>query len=265
MEKNKCLENNISNSNIYIEDDDYTKETINESSLLGLSWIGSVEEELSSSIENKEFLISNKPENKSLDLNTILTGSYIDSSDSIILEYQTYISSHLRKLLKSSTAEDFNIDDFTTKINWLVETSKILGERVGLIMFKHKTVDITTIPRSSYKFCNYNFECEFNYNVKKHYGCFAQHYVHNLVNADVDALKLFILNNKANFSSKIFDEIKKSVNTISYVISHMYEELKNAQKFNFFNINNSHIERTPYKKRKKLDKKEKEQLVLSKC
>ena len=91
-----------------------------------------------------------------------------------------------------------------------------------------------------------------NYNIKKHCGCYARHFVHNLVNADIVALLEYINMNKTNFSPIIIGEIRKSINTISFVIGHMYEELKNAQTFNFFNSKNNHIERNPKKKNKKI-------------
>ena len=166
----------------------------------------------------------------------------------MILEYQTHILNYLRKNIKNKNIEHIDINDIVLKIDWLLCTSSYLSDKLGLIIFQHKNNNNLTIPRSSYKFCNYNFECQYNYNIKKYNGCFAQHYGHNLIYSDLDVLKKYIIIYKDKLNNNHIEEIKKSVNTISYVIGHMYEELKQAQKFNFFNIKNKHIERTPKKK-----------------
>jgi len=261
----------ISDNEIYIDEEPQNDQNINdislgvdEDSLKNISWIESVEQELSSSMDTKTFMCcsgkhekndtndknkSNEPSQIINDVNALINAKYNDLSDLGIMEYQTLIINCLRKQIKSKEVSKCNIDDILIKVTWLFDTSKYLSQRLGLPNFHHKNTDGNVVSRSSYKFCNYNFECQFNYNLKKHYGCFAQHYVHNLVSADLDALKLYILHNKQTINIAKLEEIKKSINTISYVIGHMYEELQNAQKFNFFNTNNNHIERTPKKKK----------------
>lgn len=106
------------------------------------------------------------------------------------------------------------------------------------------------IPRSSYKFCGYNYECGFNYNLKKK-GCFAQHYVHNMIYADVDATIKYLEKHKN--SNNFVSEVKKSLNTISYVINHMYEEFKNVSSISKSQMKNN-VEKV-HKKEKKHKKK----------
>lgn len=242
----------IFDSELYIDDEirKNQKETMDENSLANLSWIESVEQELSSSIDTKTFMCSSDPtqshSEKYIDIDNLLTCKYDELSDSNIMEYQTQIINYLRKQIKNKII----ISDLLVKLNWLIETSKYLSEKLKLQIFQHKNGGTNSVSRSSYKFCNYNFECQFNYNLKKYCGCYAQHYVHNLVYADLESLKMYVLNNEISIECKI-EEIKKSINTSSFVIGHMHDELKNAQKFNFFNTLNNHIERTPKKKTNK--------------
>jgi len=169
--------------------------------------------------------------------------------DVTVLKYQTIIIDDIKKALKSSNK---NYDDILNKLNWLLYASKYLSDELGLQLFCHKdATKHNIIQRSSYKFCTYNFECQYNYNIKKHCGCYAQHYVHNLVYADIEISKKyleFIIQNNLTLQENI-DELRKTINTISFVIGHMHDELQNAAKYNFFNMENYHMERTPKKKR----------------
>lgn len=247
----------ILDSELYIDDETQKteKEAIDENSLKSISWVESVEQELSSggSSDTKTFVCSslNKLTDKT-DINNLLKFECNELTDLNTMEYQTLIINCLRKQIKTVDNDKLNIDELLLKLNWLLEASKYLSEKLGLQTFQHKNNEENIISRSSYKFCNYNFECQFNYNLKKHCGCFAQHYVHNLVYADLEALKMYVVNNKQHIDEYKLDQIKKSINTISFVIGHMYDELKNAQKFNFFNTLNNHIERTPKKKQSKV-------------
>ena len=240
--------NDLQNDKIYIDDDIVClKEDIDESSLK-ISWIESVEKELTSSIDTKTFL--SKSGNKKMDLVDILNYKFDELSDLCILEYQTIILNGIKKDIKNIELNELNLDELLMKIDWILETSKKLSQKIGLPIFEHKTTNKNNIARSSYKFCNFNFECQYNYDVRKHSGCFAQHYVHNLVYADLFSLKKYILNNMPNNVS--IEEIRRTINTIAFVATHMYEELNNAQKFNFFNnSNNNHVERKPNKKKNK--------------
>jgi len=242
---------NITDNDLYVDGD---FQELNENSLKNMSWVDSVEKELSSSIDTKIFTCenTNNNNNKSIDIDTIIHKEVCDLTDLNVLEYQTLIINYLRKKMKQiNETEKININDILSKLNWLLDTSKYLSNKLGLLTFQHKETSLNILARSSYKFCTFNFECQYNYNIKKHCGCFARHYVHNLVNADLEALINYIGFNKNKLEETIITEIKKSINTISFVIGHMYDELQNAEKHNFFNTTNSHIERTPKKKKNK--------------
>ena len=274
MESNKTELFDLSDAELYIKGSDETNLNVN--ILKNLSWVDSVEKELSSSLDNKAFLCSSTDElkeeeietpqiiksskhlinveedeedNTSLEIspisvdeiNNIMALKFSKLTELEILQYQNLVIGIMRSIVKND--KQINLQDFKKKINWLMDGSKYMSNKLGLILFQHKCTQsqVQTIPRSSYQFCNFNCECEFNYNTKKKLGCYGQHYVHNLIYADLCALRNYITNHDDP------EEIRKSINTISYVINHMCEELQNANKFNYFNNKNNHIERNPKK------------------
>lgn len=142
-----------------------------------------------------------------------------------ILKKQDLLSSYLSKSIQNS---DIKLNFLISILEWLIESSKELNSRIGLKLYMHNDnlIKPDKVIRSSYKFCNFKHNCSYNYDSKKK-GCYADHYVHNMVYADVSALlkciNLFhsdkdVIHNK---------EIVKCINTISFVIRHMYEELHN--------------------------------------
>uniref|UniRef100_A0A6C0EES4 Uncharacterized protein n=1 Tax=viral metagenome TaxID=1070528 RepID=A0A6C0EES4_9ZZZZ len=88
-------------------------------------------------------------------------------------------------------------------------------------------INNNTIARCSYKFCSYKEKCSYNYNLKSKNLCYQDHYVHNMVSADLKILLKYI-DDKYNNSKIILHtkEILKTINTLSFVISHMECELK---------------------------------------
>jgi hypothetical protein len=80
------------------------------------------------------------------------------------------------------------------------------------------------ISRNSYKFCEFGHTCRFNYD--KDQTCYAQHFVYNLVYLDIMDILEYITNaNVICGGAHDVSEIKTSINTITYVINHMSEEL----------------------------------------
>ena len=100
-----------------------------------------------------------------------------------------------------------------------IEIAKYLAELNKLPIINKQYNHV--LMRSSYKFCEFNYECEFNYSSRKKI-CYAQHFVHNSVYNDLLCLKnyLEIDTDKINVS-----EISKSVNTLIFVINHMVNEI----------------------------------------
>ena len=105
-------------------------------------------------------------------------------------------------------------------LKWLLDVEKYFSQKLKLPIEKNQC---STILRSSYRFCNQGAYCEYNYNNKKFKGCIYKHYVHNMVYYDICSL-INCVENKDNKENK--EEINKSLCTISFVLNHMYEELK---------------------------------------
>ena len=134
------------------------------------------------------------------------------------------------KLLSKYTLQNnyLNLDFFMKCINLLLSMSSILSKRLNLTKIVHKVKNYNNyLPRCSYKFCNFKNECFYNYNCKTKNICYQDHYVHNMIEADLIILKDYI-NIKFNENNLVVPnkEILKTINTLSFVIEHMYSELK---------------------------------------
>lgn len=144
-----------------------------------------------------------------------------------ILEYQSTVSNQLKKYIKQckEKKEIFDVDLHMPKLEWLEKTSKYLSTKMKLpnVDHKNKVLDSNSIARSSYKFCDANYECPYN---MKFHKCNSQHFVHNFVNADVVSIikYLKVIEDKTNINN---DQLLKCMNTINFVINHMKDELTN--------------------------------------
>lgn len=114
-------------------------------------------------------------------------------------------------------------------LNNILEITNILKNKINLntIHVNLSLIKETFIPRSSYKFCNFKDNCNYNYNKCKNKGCYAHHYVYDLLEYDLKSIIYYIENFIVNDIISSNKEITKSLSTINYVIKHMYEELNN--------------------------------------
>lgn len=153
------------------------------------------------------------------------------------------------KLLTKYILQNNNLNYvfFISCLEILYKLSDILRIRLKQNEIFHDKQVISTgtmenIIRCSYKFCSYKDNCNYNYNNKNNILCYQDHYVHNMVSADLSILINYIkkrydyINNdknptdvKNNSETLIIHnkEILKTINTLSYVIGHMESELKN--------------------------------------
>ena len=134
------------------------------------------------------------------------------------------------KLISKYTLQNnyLNYSFFLKSLEVILILSNILAKRLKLQQIDHKVKNYNNyIPRCSYKFCNFKNECFYNYNRKTKNVCYQDHYVHNMVSADLiiltDYIKSKFNENKLIIPNK---EILKSINTLSFVVEHMYSELK---------------------------------------
>jgi hypothetical protein len=121
-----------------------------------------------------------------------------------------------------------NYDFFMNALKLLLSLSEILRNRLGQpeVSIEKKIYVDDNISRCSYKFCNYKDSCNYNYNKSKNL-CYQDHYVHNMVSGDLKILIDYIIQKYGE--TKIVShnkEILKTINTLSYVINHMENELK---------------------------------------
>lgn len=137
------------------------------------------------------------------------------------------------RLITKYTLQNKNINyDFIINcLNILLELSETLKIRIGQKNYNHDKMQVSsenTISRCSYKFCCYQYNCSYNYNIKIKNLCYQDHYVHNMVSADLKFLIHYIKTKYGD--TKIVShnkEILKTINTLSFVIDHMEKELRN--------------------------------------
>ena len=169
-----------------------------------------------------------------------------------LLKEQESICTYLCKYVLQNNY--LNFDFFTNSLILLKELSGYLRIKINQNKFSHdlkKIKQTNSIPRSSYKFCHFKDSCMYNYDKDKN-GCYADHYVHNLVEADIEALIEYIKN---NFKDNIINhnkEIIKCINTLCFVIKHMASELNSLCIYCEPNeYSNYHFNKLVKKKKKK--------------
>ena len=155
----------------------------------------------------------------------LLTENYPKYTALEILKKQDLVSSYISKSIQNNM---INKNFFIDCIKFLKNTSEFLAKKINQSIFNHNTEFIKKdkIIRSSYKFCNYKHNCTYNYEKGKK-GCYADHYPHNMICADCNALLFCIDEYYLNDIEIQNKEIVRCINTISYVIRHMYDELNN--------------------------------------
>jgi len=134
------------------------------------------------------------------------------------------------KLLSKYSLQNnqLNYTFFMNALNLLLILSETLRIRLeqNEINIEKKAYSDDNISRCSYKFCNFKDSCNYNYNKTKNM-CYQDHYVHNMVSVDLKILIEYIELKYGNTKIVLHNkEILKTINTLSYVITHMENELK---------------------------------------
>ena len=204
-------------------------------------------------ISDIEFSLNN--ENILKEVYKILNLEDVNNLTSLqLLKKQDLISSYISKSLQNNIVQKNFLTDC---IEFLKKTSEILSNKINLKIYNHnyEFVKKDKIVRSSYKFCNYKHSCTYNYEKGKK-GCYADHYPHHMVYADCDAI-LYCLGKYYEEEQEINNkEIIRCINTISFVIKHMYEELNNLclyskredhDKFHFIKYNSKKYNNTKHR------------------
>jgi len=135
----------------------------------------------------------------------------------------------IRLLTKYSLKNNqLNYTFFMNALKLLYNLSESLRNRIGQkeILIEKKNYTDDNISRCSYKFCNFKDSCNYNYNKTKNL-CYQDHYVHNMVSADLKVLMDYIEQKYGNDQVVAHNkEILKTINTLAFVINHMESELK---------------------------------------
>lgn len=134
------------------------------------------------------------------------------------------------KLLSKYSLQNnqLNYTFFMNALNLLLILSETLRIRLeqNEINIEKKAYSDDNISRCSYKFCSFKDSCNYNYNKTKNM-CYQDHYVHNMVSVDLKILIEYIELKYGDTKIVLHNkEILKTINTLSYVITHMENELK---------------------------------------
>jgi hypothetical protein len=171
-----------------------------------------------------------------------------------IMKFELQLLISLKKYIReveTKNSDSNNIDYFIDKFQWINKIEEFYMKKLNLPLIVHNSKNPKSVlPRSSYKFCEYNYNCDFNYgmNPKKKKGCYAQHFVHNYLYADSLTIIDYLNNLKIENTPINYDELLKCITTIIFVINHMKEELDNLYLNKPKSIINFHIEKSLSKK-----------------
>lgn len=196
-----------------------------------LCWASVIEKDISDNIDNK--ILDNKLEDHIPSNDEILNSNYEKLSHKIIINYQYIITNDIRTNIKSciDNNSEIDVDNYLVKFKWLYDVNNFLGNKMKLPDIPMKETSKDGISRSSYKFCEYSYDCEFNYpkniNSKKQKGCYKQHFVYNYLKTDIQSIIHYLENNELENIN--YNELMKCMNTILFVINKMKDEIENIQ------------------------------------
>jgi hypothetical protein len=183
-------------------------------------------------IDNKLNQIETEYENNLIQLNNIcnddnyLNENIKNKNSLIILQKELKIIKLLAKYALQNNQLDYIFFHKSLKI--LYKISEILRIRLNQkeIIHENKILIPNNLPRCSYKFCSFKDVCSYNYNITSKNQCYQDHYVHRMVSADLAILIEYIEEKFKDSNFVIHNkEILKTINTLSFVINHMENEL----------------------------------------
>jgi len=183
-------------------------------------------------IDNKLNQIETEYENNLIQLNDIcnddnyLNENIKNKNSLIILQKELEIIKLLAKYALQNNQLDYIF--FHKSLKFLYKLSEILRIRLNQkeIIHENKILMPNNLPRCSYKFCSFKDVCSYNYNITSKNQCYQDHYVHRMVSADLAILIEYIEEKFKDSNFVIHNkEILKTINTLSFVINHMENEL----------------------------------------
>lgn len=178
-------------------------------------------------LDNNIEVIEENEENEILDTGELVIEEIIKIDINAIAKYnpleiikmQIKIIDHVIKYYKLNKILDSEF--YITFFKWLYMTSEYLSYKIKQPIHKNKS---NNLLRSSYKFCNKKADCCNQYGFlfnRKPKNCINDHYVHHKIVSDIDNLIFYLNKNSPN----IEQDMRKGLETINYVLNHMYQEL----------------------------------------
>jgi hypothetical protein len=190
----------------------------------------SLNEIVNTTIETKtsdifNFSVENEAINNKIKEILLIT-NYKSFNDLELLEKEALIIIYINRFLLKNKLKESDKQFFIDLFNWIKNISFYFTNKLNLNIIIHskRFKDEYLINRCSYKFCNFKDNCEYNYD-KKSKKCNSDHYVHNMVYADCDSLINYLTKNNLETADH-HNEMMKCINTLMFVINHMYNELK---------------------------------------
>jgi hypothetical protein len=198
---------------------------------------------------NINFSINNELMLKKIEL---ILKSELDKYENIyeLIKDQNILASYLDKyILQNNIIQKIFVINILT---WLLNSSIFLSNKLKLPAQYHNIINLLNtqnIPRCSYKFCSFKENCSYNYDKTK-IGCYSDHYVYNMLTADIKIIIDYINVNYNKVEEFTYNkELLKCINTLNFVIKHMYDEYnsvcmtKNISEYDKYFINNKIIEK----------------------
>src|ERR1700733_14741234 len=142
------------------------------------------------------------------------------------------------------------LNDIIIYLKWISDASKVLATRINqnlLSTYQNKFKNMKpTIIRSSYNFFNSYLQCKKFYCRNDIPTCTDHHYVHSLLNFDIESILNFIkhaLDTSLKLTSDEINNLYVSIKTICYITKHMAKEIGyidyiTKKKSEFFHRNN---------------------------
>lgn len=152
-----------------------------------------------------------------------------------ILHYQSSISYFIQILIQETllnkASNTNNIYDKLMNIinylEWISVSSKKLSNDINQEIKSQVYTINHLISRSSYNFCSDNYKCKLFY-TNNNSSCSKHHYVHSLLNYDVESVIHFlkyIIENNLSLSETDTYNLYMSIKTICFVCRHMLKEM----------------------------------------
>ena len=213
--------NDKNNTDVVLAEMRFVKNTLTDGNLL----VSKNTEEVSSACINDEIEILKQNINTTILVIGTPNHEFKQYNALVLIEYQLKVINYMLKFFKIHRLQE--VSDYEPYLIWLMASSEYLATSIKQNINRSKSA---TLMRSSYKFCNKKSDCQTHYGFlfqKKTRCCMNDHYVHNKIVSDIDNLIEYLRRNIKSASNKVVveTELKKGLETINYVINHMFQEL----------------------------------------